>query len=382
MLYEGLGKMLFIRTCYSEAIEAFTTMRNIAETIADVPAQARAWNELAYVQEWLGDYRASLEHAQKARKIARNADTGDQTELIMALIREGKAFYRLGNTEQALMLLEKTLALSTKLNARHKMAHSLNVLGLVNMMLGCYEQAVSHYEKALAIEREIGNLTRVAIVLNNLAETARMRGDYQAALHNYREALTLVRKTGNRGDEMLYRSNRAGVLVESGEYSAAETELQQVIAMASDTDSDFLAETYSFLAKAHLGQGNVKEALAAAQQAVMLAQEVKNPEFLALAWRVLGQVAVSLSSVRVSEQQYTAIECFAESVRIAKENDMEGYQAHTLKAWAEYELRQGDREKGEVLRQEAWKLFEKLGIEMERMDEKEQESECFFERNR
>ena len=50
-------------------------------------------------------------------------------------------------------------------------------------------------------------------------------------------------------------------------------------------------------------------------------------------------------------------------------------QAKTLKAWAEYELKQGDHAKGEALWQEARALFVKLGIdtEVKRMDAKTQE---------
>jgi hypothetical protein len=51
---------------------------------------------------------------------------------------------------------------------------------------------------------------------------------------------------------------------------------------------------------------------------------------------------------------------------------MEGYQARTLQVWAEYELNYGDRITGKALWQEARALFEKVGMEMERINEKGQ----------
>ena len=113
-----------------------------------------------------------------------------------------------------------------------------------------------------------------------------------------------------------------------------------------------------------MGQGKGEEALKAVHQAMTLAQKSEDSESLGLAWRVLGQVAAAVSSVRIDEADYTAADCFAESLRVYKESGMEGYQAYTLKAWADYELQQGDREKGELLWQDARALFEKLGMSL------------------
>ena len=96
-----------------------------------------------------------------------------------------------------------------------------------------------------------------------------------------------------------------------------------------------------------------------------LATEAKSPELLGPGWCVFGQVATVVSSVHIDETDYIAAECFAESLRVYKESGMQGEQTRTLRAWAEYELKQGDRSKGEALWQEAQVLFEKFGIDCE-----------------
>jgi predicted ATPase/class 3 adenylate cyclase len=356
-LYPGLGEVLNTRARYEEAIEASTAMLTAAEAIVDASAQARAWNGLAWTQSLQGDSRASLESAKRAEAIARTVGVAIQTELLTALHWKGIAFWRIGDAERALALAEETLVRSTELDAKQEMIHSLSLFGVVNNMLGRYDQAVSYQEKALAICQELGNRQRVADMLNGLAETARMRGDYQSALNGYLEALTIARKIEDRDGEIVFLSNIGGTKVELGEYAAAEADLRQVIEMVGNTRILLLSETNYFLTRVCLRQGKVEEALAAAQQALTLAQEFEDPFFLGSAWQVLGQVAVGVSSVRIGEVDYTAAECFAESLRVFKESKMEGYQAHTLKAWAEYELRQGDWTKGETLWREAREIL-------------------------
>ena len=71
-------------------------------------------------------------------------------------------------------------------------------------------------------------------------------------------------------------------------------------------------------------------------------------------------MAAVASSICIDETDYTAEICFAEGLRVFKESKMEGHQEHTLKAWAEYELKHGDRAKGETLWQEAREIFDRL----------------------
>ena len=63
--------------------------------------------------------------------------------------------------------------------------------------------------------------------------------------------------------------------------------------------------------------------------------------------------------------EYTAEECFGKSAEIFAEAEIEGERARTLREWARYELRRGNRERGTQLWEEARSIFEKLGAQME-----------------
>lgn len=371
VLYEGLGGELGRLGRYAEAAEAYVAMRAAAEATEDGAAQSRAWDRLAWVQDSQGEYHTALHSAEQAEAIARRA--GAQLELIRALHSKGRIHLELGDPERASALGEQALALSRALDAPYDRAHSLNLLGAVYYTLGRHERAARHMERALEIHRQIDNRPGEGATLNDLAETARVRGDYAAAVTLYGDALAVFDEIGHRDGEIVCRSNLGGARVQQGAYREAEEDLRQVIATA-EPGSWFLSETYRFLAEACLGQGKVEEALAAAQRALALGQEIEQQEFIGGAWRTLGRVAAQWRGpVRVGDRSCDAGACFSQSLHVFTEIGAEAERARTLRAWAQYILLHpnGDRAKGVAMWQEAGEIFGRLGMDREvaRMEE-------------
>jgi tetratricopeptide (TPR) repeat protein len=270
------------------------------------------------------------------------------------------------------------LALSSELGARRQIAHSLNLLGAVHNVLGHYERASHYWERGLVVLQELGDRRMGGVLFNNLGVIAHLSGDYRTAFTRYSDALTIAREIGHRNDEMAYLSNVGGVRVALEEYHAAEIDLRQAIHMAGTTGSGGISDTYHYLAEACLGQMKVAEALEAAQQALVLAQEAEVQEYISAAWRALGMVATRLpESIAVGDQRgdprqrYDAAACFAESLRISSAAGMEGERAQTLRAWARYELERGDQRRGAAMWYEARAIFTRLGVhlEVERMED-------------
>jgi tetratricopeptide (TPR) repeat protein len=377
-LYEGLGEMLNWQARYAEATEVFTAMRAAAESVGNAVVQARAWLGLSKAQMYHGDLRDALESATRAEALAQAAQA--RPELAQALWMRGWGAFRLGDMASALPLSERVLALSTELNSRDQIAQTLNLLGVVHYSLGHYDQAARHFEEAHKLAEELGDRARAMPLLNNLGVLAGARGDYQTAVARYQDALAIAHEIGQREAEMVYRSNLGGALVGLGQYQEAETTLRQVISVAEVAGLGELSETYRFLAEACLRQDKVEEGLVAARQALALGQEVESQEYIGAAWRVLGQlaerfpipIAVESSGARLSN----AVQCYTESTRILAEAGIEGERAQTLRAWAKYELKWGDRARGVAMWNEARDHFARLGAqaEVQRMVNLPQES--------
>ncbi len=374
--YEGLAEALWWQARFAEAVEAYTAMLEVAEAEGDRLAQARAHNGLALVQERQGNNRASLESAKCAERLAGESEptSASMTELSAALNRQANVLYRLGEASAAMALGEQSLTISSALGqtGRRERAGGLRVLGITHLMLGHFKQAYSYLEQAQALCRELGDRRGVSNMLSTMGETERQRGDYAAAVRLYQEALAIAREIGEHTAQIICLNNLGGVRLGLGDYAAAEADLRQVISMAGPSAYQVLSETYSFLAAACLEQGEVAEALEAAQRALALGQKTENHELIAGAWRTLGRIAASLPEpVTIENQNFDAQACFGESLRLFTESKMEAERARTLRDWARYEQEQELHEQAHARMEEAREIFTRLGMdrELERMKE-------------
>jgi class 3 adenylate cyclase/tetratricopeptide (TPR) repeat protein len=369
-LYEGMGEVLLRQARAAESMAAFDSMQKLAATLRDPAAEARAWLGLARVHALQGEYRATLDNAGRADMLARAAGPDALRELVAVYYRKAAAYYRLGDFEAALKLAEQGLTLAQQNGERRDIARSLNLLGNIYSILGRHDKVHRHYEEALELYHDLGDRWGVAKVITNLGEDARQRCDFQAAARLYEEALALTREIGDRDGEVHALNNLGGAQVGLGAYEAAESSLRQVLHVAEPINWHGLAETYRFLAEAYLGQNRPDEALLVAQRSLILAREVQEQELIGGAWRALGRIAARLDRAIELDLWNTgepalrcdAAACFAEGWAIFVETGIEVEQAHTLRDWADYESEQGDKDFADKIRQDACRLFERLGL--------------------
>jgi tetratricopeptide (TPR) repeat protein len=365
-VYGRLGELLSWQARYDEAVTVFGELRTAAEDVGNMQAQAAAWCGMARAQTYQGDMRGALASATRSEELARAG--GAEVELGQALWMRGWVSFRLGNIAATQELAEQALVWSKKLNNASLLANCENLLGAINSMTGHYPEAATHFERALETFQQLGLRVNAMSIVNNLGWLAENRGDFLLAFKRYQEALDIARSTGHRDAEMWYLSNLGGVRVVLGEFETAESDLRQVISMAGTTGLGVLSETYRNLAEACLMQRKGSEALDAAQHALELGREVESQEYVAAAWRVLGQVLgsgnVPLNQVK-NDIPRDARDCFAESLRIGNEGGLDAEKARTLRAWAQYELVHGDRHRGEEMWHEAQQIFAQMGAELE-----------------
>jgi class 3 adenylate cyclase/predicted ATPase len=366
----SLNQVMVWQGNYLEAVEGYRFVLREAEQLQDGSLQAKAWHGIAEAQMHRGDFRAAIESADRSLVLARHL--GENIDLSKAMWMKAWGAFRLGEKEQALTLAEQVAKLSQQLQEPSQIGQSFNLLGVLQSTIGNYSKAADYFEQALSIFRKAGNRLRALPLMNNLGVIAEARGDYKDALNYYQDALKTAREIGNRDGEMVYLSNLGGVKVHLGDYPSAEDDLVQVIHMTGSEGLDVLSSTYSYLAQAYLGQSKSEEALAAAQSALSIAQEMEAPDDLGLAWRVLGQIAAfvqqPIPTGFVEEGQRAIVgaeECFAESERVYKEIEREDERARTLNEWALYKYSVGDYKQGALMCYEAKDIFQQLGVSME-----------------
>ena len=370
-VYQRLGEVLNWQARYTDAMEIYNAMLADAERIGDLVSQSRALQSLATSLNYQGDNRASLESALEAEKLARSAN--EKLELAKALRMQGSARFRLGEAHLALTLAEQALAVITELDNLNETARCMNLLAAVHYVSGRFNEAEGYWEKALKIFQDLGNRQEGMDLLSNLGVVADGRGDYDTAFQRYDNALKISRETGYKDGEIVFLSNRGSELVALGRYEEAVSDLRDAIGLAGIDGSWVMPQTFNAHAEALAGLGRYDEAFYSARQSLVLAEEDKTPEAIGVAWRTLGVISGRMGkTVHFSDWEthqpgdYDAETCFSNSLKIFsdEENDME-HRARTLREWARYKLKNGDRENGEKMWREAQGLFETLGAKME-----------------
>jgi len=372
---QRLGEVLNWQARYSEALEIYTVMLKEAETEDDTASQSRALQSLATSHSYQGDHQASLQNAIRAEELARSADI--KIELARALRTQGTARFRLGETQAALSQAEQALTMFTDLDNQNEMARCLNLIAAVHYVSGRLNEAESNWEKALQIFQDLGNRQEGMDLLSNLGVVADGRGDYETAFQRYDRALTIAQETGYKDGEIVFLTNRGSEQVALENYEAAEVDLRQAIQLAGITGSWCMPLTFNQRAQALIGLGRYEEAFYSARQALVLAEEDQTPEFIGMAWRTMGVICDKTHDVvRFSDwethelEEYDAETCFNKSASIFIEAEIELEHAHTLREWARYKFKLGDREQGEKMWQEARDIFANIGaqLEVERMN--------------
>jgi tetratricopeptide (TPR) repeat protein len=298
-------------------------------------------------------------------------------ELAKAIWTQGSARFRLGEPRIALSLGQQALEISSEIKNFNEMGRNLNLLGAAYYVLGQYSQAESYWAEALKIFQDLGNRQQGMDLLNNLGVMADAQGDYETAFQRYHSALEIAREIGYRDGEILFLTNRGGEQVALGNYGAAEADLRQAIQLAGLTGSWCLPITFNYHGEALLGLERYEEAFYSTQQALILAEEDKTPEYIGMAWRTLGMVSEKIGKpilVKDPETRQTvtvdADACFSKSEAIFVQAEIEVERARTLREWAKYAFRNGDSEQAARRWKEAREIFAKLGVDLEvkRMD--------------
>jgi tetratricopeptide (TPR) repeat protein len=313
-----------------------------------------------------GNIPAALEAATRAEEVARSI--GADLELSRTLALQGRVRFQFGDPDAALKLVEEALALARKIGDETQIASGLNFLGGINFMLGRYDAASSYLEEALKMFQERGSRETLD-VLNNLGVIAEALGDYHIALERYQTALITAQETGKRNKEIQFLTNVGTARVRLGAFGDAEADLMGAINLVANAQVGMLSEPYRLLAEAYLGQGKLEEAFETARHALGLGQEFEALDNIAGAWRVLGMIAAATGDPITIEgdspQICDAAMCFEKSLQTYRKLKMEGEQAWTLRAWARFELEQGDRTRGEEMWKQAREIFERLGAKLE-----------------
>ncbi len=366
-LHSGLGNILLRLSRYEESASTYQRMSEAAHAVKDHENEAQAFLAMAKVFDREGKFKEALDSSTKAEDIARKNSC--VKEIANALLMKGQQHYRLGEVDLAEPLLLEALRMHQDNDERPGVGRCHNLLGLIADVRGDFTVAQEQKQLAIDIFREIDDTLAqwwIGNITCNLANTANHRGEYQKAVQLYQEAIRLMEEFGDKDWNIMCCFNLGAALVGQGEYAQAEDNLGEVLELTEGAGWLGLSLTFYFLAESYLGQGQLKYAEKAAQEALDLGIQSGAKTHLGAAWRALGKVASEKGkSVEAGGESLPAEVCFQKSAELFREIGGDHEIALTLRPWAEHELKRGDKELGEKMWAEAREIFENLDMPAE-----------------
>jgi DNA-binding CsgD family transcriptional regulator len=319
------------------ASEHYTHAIQAAEHL-DTEPPADLYYLRGQAREILGEVDPAREDFERACTLARaNADIQTEWQSLLAL-----GFLWVGRDyQQAGTYLQSALAAAHVLNDPATIAHTLNRLGNWHIMTDEPAQSVDRHQDALVIFQSIDDRRGMAATLDLLGIAHCMSGSMVRGAYYYEQAIRLWRALGER--QWLITS-LATYATRGGNYLFA-TALCQPVALeqcvGEAEEALALARQIGWLngeATALLWMGHTlgphgawARALAAAQQALELAQGIDHPLWILTAHAIQGAVLLDLGAFGRAQQTFEHALEQARATRSAYVIlSMSGYLAATL----------------------------------------------------
>lgn len=363
-----IGLSLSRRGHFADAMIHFELGIEKAGLIQDLLLLMKGWVCLAdlYI-EW-GDNRQALEAIEQAEAVTQQLSGelagSDSVELVRTFTLKGWALARLGEIEAAVPVAERAIALSDESSNPMAKLIAMNLIAYLYDEIGRYQDGAYYHQKAIATARQNRDLAWETTLLNNLADSYTMMGNFEGAKKVFEDAYQLSHALGYNQLETLILINIGSTYLELEHFAEAETRLRLALDRIGDTNPFYLSFCYSLLGWACAARGEVEEGLSFAWQGLQLAEELDNPEDVALAWQALAAVAANRKDkiVIIGRRPYTPSECFEKGAAVFEENGQNVERARLLVKWAEYETAVGNKDKAFALLREAETVFNQFDL--------------------
>lgn len=360
----GLGINLFWQSRNDEAIEKLEELIARAQLQGNPPLVYTAWTRLAEIYANQGRLNDALAAIQQPEEYTRNNQ--QNSELVETLATKGWVVYRIGDIQKAKEIATELTEIGLDSNNKMALSRAYTLLGIVSYRLGQYPAAITNLTKAYELEIELGQRYQAMSTLNNVGFLLNAQGNYAEAIAYFEQGIRITKELGILNAQYIYRANRAGALIKIAKYEEAYQELEDISPKIERLSLPELCEVELYHAQIQLIRVNPEQALQSAQRAVNLAQQFQVNEVIAAAWRIFGEISAQLDmaisfTVHNESQTRNAVQCFEQGADFAESVQLLGEKAHTLKAWAEYELRHGNSQSANKKWQLARDLYQQVG---------------------
>jgi LuxR family transcriptional regulator, maltose regulon positive regulatory protein len=252
-----------------QGLSQLNQAESLSRAAGDVPRLARtlAWRAVAH--RFMANYHGSKADADEALALTER-DPVQQALYADALRARGMSLYHLGQLNEAIDWLSRSLQMYSDLRDEQRAAMLLMELGAVYVATGRHDRARAHYEQALNYWRGVENVIQRVPVLNNLGVLFHLQGKYERALALLEEAVDCAEQSGYARAEGSALAGIGDLYADVDAPDAAREAYLQARNIAAGIDDPYLL-LYLDLAEAALARTDAE--LASAHVLIAQAEE-------------------------------------------------------------------------------------------------------------
>ncbi|MGR9116231.1 MAG: CHAT domain-containing protein [Gammaproteobacteria bacterium] len=294
--------------------------------------------QAASIEELLGNYSASKDHADQALETA--VKIADQSLKARSHIALANAFSRLSNNRQALDELRRARPIIQQLDDIALESDRLLIEGRIDQSHGDLDKALSSYKTALGLANTLADFIRVSKNLNNIGGIYRLKGEYATALPYYEESLEIKRKLRDLAGQGKVLGNICSVYQGLQDYEKALDYCEQSLRITKKLgDRAREANQLNSIGAIYRYLGNDKQAIEKYQMALDIKTDLSDKAGVGRSLNNLGEVYWQTA------QYSKALKYFSKSLSLKEEiGDRPGQSAtHYNLALLSMELKEYDQ---------------------------------------
>ncbi|MCP4293907.1 MAG: response regulator [bacterium] len=230
-----LGSIHFQLMENDKALEAFSSSRELFETLGDHRSKAIALNNQALVYRSLGDSEKELELLLLSQQAFEVAD--DPMGVAVIGINIGNLQRNSGQSEGAEASYRRSLAMAEKAGSEKVKAGALRSLGMSANDREAPREALEYLQQALDIYLELGNSQmRIIAVYGTMGESWEILGDYPRSLEYHNLAYDMATEIGNVWMQTVAKSEISMIHSFNGDLNSAIETLVECIEVARENE--------------------------------------------------------------------------------------------------------------------------------------------------
>ncbi len=258
-----------------------------SQKMQDRELEAEAWHNMGVTYEAQADYSEALNYATKALALRR--EIGDDLKTANTLNNIGIIYDQLGDFTQALSFYQDAYTIYKRLDDKEKLAMVDINLGILFKAQGAYEKVIGYYRAAYEVYKELGMPAEIAFCEANLGSVFYYTQQYDSCIYYSMLAEKAFIAQNNLQFLPIAQCNAGMGYLETGRLTEAKTYLLKALTgHRSYQNRKETAFVLVQLAKLYTEEGDKDKAFRSAAEAKELATEVRAPQQIMDASRLLA----------------------------------------------------------------------------------------------